>query len=54
MGRAFRGQTTEAKGIDGITKTKKAVRGVKNTMGHLPVEIQHLTVKRKEVKLAPG
>ena len=50
--RAFRGQITEAEGIDRIAKT--AVCGSENTMGYLPVEIQNLTVEGGEVELAAG
>ena len=52
--RAFRGQTTEAKRIDRLTKAKEATRSVKDTMGHLPTKIQNQMVQRKEVKLAPS
>ena len=54
MRRAFRGQITEAEGMDRIAKTEEAVCGSENTMGHLPVEIQNLTVEGEEVELAPG
>lgn len=52
--RAFRGQTTEAKRIDSLTKAKEQACSVKDTMGHLPTKIQNQMVQRKEVKLAPS